>query len=558
MRESTRKRRARIAVSAAVSLLSIALSAAGVSWASEDGEPSFSSQWDDPVLVTTNQASREASIALSPTNPDLIAMCGPSGVPNTANNQSYFHRSKNGGKTWSYMPVEQVATDTRRYAFEGGDCDVAFDAAGTMYSADTWLADLSIGHSSDGGDTWTGTALAATSPIVDRPWLVGGPAGTIHVTYQDLQCCTPSAMWYTRSTDYGTTFLPAVPITAAGPDGAYTWEGNFVVSPDGQDLYLVYTRRQGPALGSLDATGPETVWVANSHNAGLTWTSRLVATMPNPASYLYPSIGMDKGGNLHVVFASKTDTDRPIWYSFSKDEGETWSAPLAISRGGSGLSPWVAGGNAGEAAIAWYGSPTPMATLSQPVDWYFYAARVTGAHTGNPTVTSGATTETPIFTGVSTMPEFEMLRLDADGRMHLGMAAFRKVGASNRFVFYYQRELIPKVTGSGSVPGAAGGEASLALDVAEGTPTGTLSLDDPGAGVSITATQVDGVSVSKVASGVACTITGQAEVTHGFSSGTEPFTASCLDASSGADTFQVTTPSYSGGGALTGGSLKAG
>ncbi|HEX9892219.1 MAG TPA: sialidase family protein [Actinomycetota bacterium] len=510
--------------------------------------------WADPVLVSTNQASREASIALSPIDPNLMAICGPSGVPNIPNNQSYFHRSKNGGKTWSFMQVEAAQTDTRRYAFEGGDCDVAFDAAGTMYSADTWLADLSIGHSTDGGDTWTGTALAATSPIVDRPWLVGGPAGTIHVTYQDLQCCTPSAMWYTRSTDYGQTFLPAVPITAAGPDGAYTWEGNFVVSPNGQDLYLVYTRRNTNNLVTgLDQSGPETVWVAASHNAGLTWTSHLVASMPNPASYLYPSIAMDAGGHLHVVFASKTDTDRPVWYAFSKDQAETWSAPLAISRGGSGFSPWVAGGRAGEAAITWYGSPTPMAGLSDPVDWYFYAARVRDAHTGSPLVTSQATTPAPIFTGSSSIPEFEMLRLDQDGRMHLGMAAFRRVGASNRFVFYYQRELLPKVEGTGAAGGAT---FDLSVERDGDQAGGALSLVD--GEVTVTALSVEDVQLEKVANGVACSVTGEARVTAGGVETMEPFTATCLDASSGSDELTVQTSSFTGGGTVTDGALTAG
>jgi hypothetical protein len=298
-----------------------------------------------------------------------------------------------------------------------------------MYSGDTWLGDLSVGHSTDGGTTWDGTSLAGTSPIVDRPWLVGGPKGTIHVSYQDLQCCMPSAMWYTRSTDYGKTFLPAVPITTAQQEGAYTWEGNFVVSPGGQDLYIVYTRRQGAALGSLDATGPEKVFVAVSHDAGLTWRSNLVASMPNPASYLYPSIAMDAAGWLHVVFASRTEEDRPIWYSFSKD-GTTWTDRVPLMRGASGYSPWIAGGGPGEAAIAWYGSPTAMTAMNEPVEWYFYWARVTGAGGATPSISAGTTTSTPIFEGTSGIPEFEMVRLDADGRMHIGMSAYRKKGGS--------------------------------------------------------------------------------------------------------------------------------
>ena len=515
-------------------------------------ESSSADRWIDPVLASVNQAHRETSIALSPKDPDLLAVCDPSGVPNTANNQSYFHRSRNGGWSWSFLDVENSPTDPRQYAFEGGDCDVAFDAGGTLYSADTWLGNLSVGHSTDGGDTWQGTSVATTAPVVDRPWLVGGPAGTIHLSFQDLQCCMPSAIWYTRSTDSGQTFLPAVPVTTGGLEGAYTWEGNFVVSENAQDLYLVYTRRQGPALGSLDATGPEKVFVAVSHNGGLTWESKLVASMPNPASYLYPSIAMDEAGWLHVVFASRTSQDRPIWYSFSKD-GNTWTNPVPLMTGASGYSPWIAGAGPGEAAVAWYGSPTPMTTMSEPVDWYFHWARVSGADAGAPTVTAGTTTDEPIFQGTSGVPEFEMVRLDEDGRMHIGMSAYRKKGGSSGWSIYYQREILQAVEASGA---AAGATFELEVSQEAGTPNGTLTFEDPNEGVAITAVSFDALSLAKVTNGLSCTLTGQAEVEAGGSTAIEPFTATCKD--SATDAFSISTTTYQGGGTLSSGDVRAG
>ena len=108
-------------------------------------------------------------------------VCDPSGVPNTSNNQSYFHLSSDGGATWAFEDVEGGSTDPRNYAYEGGDCDVAFDDAGTMYSADTWLGNLSVGHSFDAGATWSGRSLATSTPVVDRPWIVGGVEGTVYL-----------------------------------------------------------------------------------------------------------------------------------------------------------------------------------------------------------------------------------------------------------------------------------------------------------------------------------------------------------------------------------------
>ena len=405
--------------------------------------PRPSGGWKAPVLVSADQAHRETSLAINPKNEKVMLACAPSGVPNTPNNQSYFHVSRNGGRTWEFVRVENDdANDPRKYTFEGGDCDVAFDEGGTMYVADTWLGNLSVGHSRDNGGTWQRTAVAATGMIVDRPWLVGGPEGTVHVTYQDLQCCMPSAIWYTRSTDYGMTFQPTTMIAAADQAGAFTWQGNLVVSPDAKDLYLAYTRRAGAALGSLDNQGPEKLYVAASHDGGASWESNLVASMPNPMSYLYPSVALDRSGKLHVVFSSRTDDDRPIWYTTSTDQAKTWTKPAPLTRGTAGYSPWVAVDDKGAAAVVWYGSPDPATSETTEGDWYFYWARVPSGKFDAKRVRTGTTTKDPIFTGVSPIPEFENIRLDEAGRMHIGASAYRagENGARPSWAIHYQRE----------------------------------------------------------------------------------------------------------------------
>jgi hypothetical protein len=200
----------------------------------------------------------------------------------------------------------------------------------------------------------------------------------------------------------------------------------------------VYTRRR-LANNGLDSNGPETVWVATSHDAGATWTSNLVASMPTPASYLYPAIAMDAGGALHVVYASKTDEDRPIWYSSSSDQARTWSEPIALTHGDSGFSPWVAAGAPGEVAVVWYGSPNPAVSLSSDKeDWYLYWARLSdGAVTG-----TGTTTTVPIYHGAQGQaPEFNQVRLGADGKMRIGASALSGSGGSGTWVTYYQTEL---------------------------------------------------------------------------------------------------------------------
>jgi hypothetical protein len=387
--------------------------------------------WDAPVLVSGTKAARETSLAINPKNPKHLFICEPSGVPAVGDGSSYYYFSSDGGKKWRQMEVETATTDSRGAAFEGGDCDVAYDAGGTMYTADTWVGNLSVGSSRNNGETWEGSAVSVTAPVVDRPWLVGGPPGTVYLTYHDLQCCTPSAMWFTKSTDYGKTFLPAVPITTVAPDGGYTWEGNFVTANGGKDLYLVYSRRVG---GVVNSGLPEQISLASSHDSGLTWTTTPIAEIPRETSSIYPSLGIDAAGWLHVAWAAPRDGDNPVFYTMSKDKGAKWTAPKPLNAGKTGQAPWVVGGRAGEAAIAWLGSPSGKVDADS--DWYFYWARVT-----NGRVTTGTTTRTPMWTGKQTAPEFEMLRLDRQGRMHLGMSVFVAPG---KWGVYYQRETAPR------------------------------------------------------------------------------------------------------------------
>ncbi|MCU1591006.1 MAG: BNR/Asp-box repeat protein [Frankiales bacterium] len=421
----------------ATRLLVGAAAAAALAAAASPGTAATSgTSWSAPVLVSGSQANRETSIDVDPTNPKRQLVCDPSGVPNTSHGQSYFHATSDGGRSWHPANVETSATDTRKAAFEGGDCDVAFDQGGTMYSADTWLGDLSIGHSTDHGESWQGTSLSASSPIVDRPWLVGGPKGTLYVSYQDLQCCAPAAMWFMKSTDFGQTFSRAVPITYADAGGAYTWEGNFVVSPSGQDLYLVYSRRSSGAVTVNVGATPETVWVTQSHDGGATWTPHLVATLPKETTTIYPAIGMDTGGGLHVVWSAPAAVGNPISYSASTDHGLTWSSPIALNPGKVGLAPWIVGGTPGQASVAWLGSPNPKATASTVADYYFSWAKVRLV-AGRAVVATGDTTREPLFTGKQTVPEFEMVRRDRTGKLHLGMSVYKGAG---KWAVYSQNE----------------------------------------------------------------------------------------------------------------------
>ncbi|MCA1819133.1 MAG: glycoside hydrolase [Halobacteriales archaeon] len=396
------------------------------------------------VNMTAKSSHRETSLAISPADERILFACDPSGVPNPApplgQGHSYYYLSKDNGTTWEDIDIESGATDLRRATFEGGDCDVATDAAGTLYSADSWLGEIAIGASKDSGKTWqVGNPLGGYASIADRPWLVCGPAGTLYMSYQDLQFGMPSAIWFVKSTDYALHFSPPVPAVTADPTGAYTWEGNYAVSADGNDIYLVYTRQAG-AQHKIGGAA-ETVGIAASHDGGTTWTQHKVSDRPDSASYLYPSIAMDAGGILHVVFSQQAGASQPIFYSSSKDQGATWTEPVPLLNGTYGVSPWIAAGAKGQAIAVWFGSPDPKAPTAKSADYYLYWARITGADT-NATVQVAATTEKPLFHGKNTLgfAEFNMVRLDLKGHARIGASIPAGKGSTQHWQAIYEMQ----------------------------------------------------------------------------------------------------------------------
>src|SRR5687768_4763486 len=75
--------------------------------------------WAAPVLVSDTRGAKETSLAINPRDEKELLVCGPSGVPAVFDHQSHFHRSVDGGATWSHVDVETAVTDTRQLTLEG-------------------------------------------------------------------------------------------------------------------------------------------------------------------------------------------------------------------------------------------------------------------------------------------------------------------------------------------------------------------------------------------------------------------------------------------------------
>jgi hypothetical protein len=145
---------------------------------------------------------------------------------------------------------------------------------------------------------------------------------------------------------------------------------------------------------------------------------------------------MDAGGNLHVVWSAPAKVGNPISYTVSTDHGKSWRTPIPLNPGKVGLAPWVVGGKAGQAAVAWLGSNDPKAKASTIAPYWFSYAKIKLTKTGA-IVSTGNTTKQPLFEGKQVVPEFEMIQMDRNGKLHLGMSIYLRAG---KWAVYSQSE----------------------------------------------------------------------------------------------------------------------
>ncbi|MFY9550981.1 MAG: hypothetical protein WAU32_07510 [Thermoanaerobaculia bacterium] len=127
----------------------------------------------------------------------------------------------------------------------------------------------------------------------------------------------------------------------------------------------------------------------------------------------FPTLAIDNAGNLYAVweqapqdpFSCKITGDTVLKYSYSTNEGSTWSTPRTIPTPGlhNNVFAWVAAGDNGRVDIAWYGTPA-MADPNYPTCgtnngghggpdatngiWSLYMVQTLNGHSASPTFTA--------------------------------------------------------------------------------------------------------------------------------------------------------------------------
>jgi hypothetical protein len=341
----------------------------------------------------------------------------------------------NGLATWvnRRAPTSQFI-DSDPILFTDRQTGRTFVSELTLLSPDT----VKMSYTDDDGQTWVPDQTGGIGSAVDHQTVGGGPYhadpttgltpphsptydNAVYYCSQDL-----AAALCSRSDDGGLTYGPSVPIYNSTQCGGL--HGHAKVGPDG----TVY-------LPNRDCSGTQAV-VASEDN-GLTWSVRPVNTCTYAAKPSLvgqgddPAVAVDAAGRIYFGF-SNYGTSAGV--AVSADRGNTWTGLYDVGAA-YGLHnvafPTATSGDAGRAAIAFYGSSTPNGTTTGNSNdttftgvWHLYVAHTFDG--GKTWTTSDATPNLPMQRGgllrgggadtVRNLADFFDITTDREGRVLVG------------------------------------------------------------------------------------------------------------------------------------------
>ena len=253
------------------------------------------------------------------------------------------------------------------------------------------LAGMTVEWSDDEGETWGPFGLASFATgysVQDHQTIASSPYNAafhettwvfcVNGNWQSPLCST--------SNDGGLTWGPEVPGAPVNCNsGGLT--GHMVGANDG-NFY-----RGNP---SCDGEGYS---IYRSTNGGLTWTEHELPTdvtgMADTWNFEEAQVYPDEENNLHAMWMGADDLP---YYSYSFNQGDSWSAPLMVAPpglNGTGF-PAIAAGDSGKVAFAYLGD--------------------TGGDTWNGyiSIMTDSFSETPLITTVQVNEFGDPLSLEAD------------------------------------------------------------------------------------------------------------------------------------------------
>ena len=409
----------------------------------------------------------------------------------------FFSRSIDGGATFS------APRNLTNGSPGSGSPMVAADAASNIYVVwenDSGVLGVFLSRSGDGGATFTAPMTLSTNTGGSvSPQIALDVSGNVNVVWEDDSGAS-SDISFSRSSDHGATFSTpkSLSLNVGNSNSAQLavdlngnidviWEndspGNFDVffsrsTDGGLNFSAPKNLSNSPGISrtaqiALDPGGNiSIVWADNapqssspdiffsrSGNGGAAFSPP--QNISNNAGFsANPSLAVDSGGNINLVWEDSTPGNRDIFFSQSLDAGASFSAVQNLSNN-TGLSsvPLIVADSKGNLNVAWQDATPGFSQI--------FFSRFTNKITNHPPVANAGPDQTVQATGPSgaSVPLDGSQSSDPDG----DTLSYVWTDESNNVI---------------------GTTAVVQVTVPVGTHTFTLTVTDPGNLTSTASTQV--------------------------------------------------------------------
>jgi hypothetical protein len=331
---------------------------------------------------------------------------------------TYAWKSGDGGAHFKTLPLPNTASAGRvGVSPAGGDTDIAVapvkngQGVYNVYvaSLDNSLASIDVSTSTNGGGSWIQNPASALVPADDREWIAADGASKVCISYHSVATgfgiqvdCSYTAGLAPNGaaifTQHATAFDTHASLFTILRNGVFVANnqiGNLAIDPSNHVIYQVWSSVSDISEIAPCVTGCNfhTVWIGVSTDGGSSFTDYIVyddKTGNSDFGHAFVNVSVDKAGNIYVVYSD----DHNIYYSVSRNFGQTWSPRVQINKAPSNTAiyPWAAAGSAGELDVVWYGTSYCCAgtefgtgrgptyypqydTNGNPVNWYVYFAQ---------------------------------------------------------------------------------------------------------------------------------------------------------------------------------------
>lgn len=140
--------------------------------------------------------------------------------------------------------------------------------------------------------------------------------GNVDVVWLDDSAGTP-AVFFSRSSDRGQTF--SAPLNISNHTGSPAESERIAVDPTG-NIYVVW---------SENSAGAHTIFFTRSTDDGMSFSAPQKVSENSMA--MDPSIAIDSGGGVNLLWTDKGQGQRTVFFSRSTDQALTFSMPMPLS-----------------------------------------------------------------------------------------------------------------------------------------------------------------------------------------------------------------------------------